>query len=131
MLGKEDSMVIQALVKRGVYLCDIARQLGVHPKTVEPDVSAWSGAESDAQRVDTSAGSVSRAVRSAAGAGRLERCRDPAGAASARFPGRNLDRARYMRPKRALWRGRAGVLVLHGARLACCTSHRRLMIERF
>ena len=27
-------MVIQALVKRGVYLCDIARQLGVHPKTV-------------------------------------------------------------------------------------------------
>jgi transposase len=34
MLGKEDFMVIQALVKRGVYLCDIARQLGVHPKTV-------------------------------------------------------------------------------------------------
>jgi transposase len=34
MLGKEDFMVIQALVRRGVYLCDIARQLGVHPKTV-------------------------------------------------------------------------------------------------
>jgi transposase len=34
MLGKEDFMVIQALVKRGVYVCDIARQLGVHPKTV-------------------------------------------------------------------------------------------------
>jgi transposase len=27
-------MVIQALVRRGVYVCDIARQLGVHPKTV-------------------------------------------------------------------------------------------------
>ena len=27
-------MVIQALVQRGVYLCDIAEQLGVHPKTV-------------------------------------------------------------------------------------------------
>lgn len=27
-------MVIQALVQRGVYVCDIARQLGVHPKTV-------------------------------------------------------------------------------------------------
>ena len=27
-------MVIQALVKRGVYLCDIAGQLGVHPRTV-------------------------------------------------------------------------------------------------
>ena len=34
MLGKEDFMVIQALVKRGVYICDIARQLGLHPKTV-------------------------------------------------------------------------------------------------
>ena len=27
-------MVIQALVRRGVYLCDIAGQLGVHPRTV-------------------------------------------------------------------------------------------------
>jgi len=27
-------MVIQALVQRGVYVCDIARQLGLHPKTV-------------------------------------------------------------------------------------------------
>ncbi len=30
----EDFMTIQALVKRGVYLCDIAAQLEVHPKTV-------------------------------------------------------------------------------------------------
>jgi transposase len=34
MLGLEDFMTIQALVKRGVYLCDIAEQLEVHPKTV-------------------------------------------------------------------------------------------------
>jgi Helix-turn-helix domain len=34
MLEPEDFMVIQALVKRGVYLCDIAGQLGVHPRTV-------------------------------------------------------------------------------------------------
>lgn len=34
MLGLEDFMTIQALVKRGVYLCDIAAQLGVHAKTV-------------------------------------------------------------------------------------------------
>jgi transposase len=34
MLGSEDFMVIQALVQRGVYLCDIAQQLGVHPRTV-------------------------------------------------------------------------------------------------
>lgn len=34
MLGLEDFMAIQALVKRGVYLCDIAQPFGVHPKTV-------------------------------------------------------------------------------------------------
>ena len=35
MLAQEDFMVIQALVKRGVYQRDIAEQLGVHPKTVQ------------------------------------------------------------------------------------------------
>jgi len=34
MLGKEDFIVIQALARRGVYLRDIADELGVHPKTV-------------------------------------------------------------------------------------------------
>ena len=34
MLMKEDFAVIKALAKRGVYLKDIAAELGVHPKTV-------------------------------------------------------------------------------------------------
>ena len=34
MLSKEDFMVIQALVRRGVYQRDIAARLGVHPRTV-------------------------------------------------------------------------------------------------
>jgi len=34
MLRKEDVMVIQALAQRGLYLCDIAKQVGVHPRTV-------------------------------------------------------------------------------------------------
>ena len=34
MLKKEDFAVIKALAKRGVYLKDIAAELGVHPKTV-------------------------------------------------------------------------------------------------
>jgi transposase len=34
MLSKEDFAVIKALFKRGVYLKDIAVELGVHPKTV-------------------------------------------------------------------------------------------------
>ncbi len=35
MLKKEDYAVIKALVKRGVYVKDIAAELGVHPKTVQ------------------------------------------------------------------------------------------------
>lgn len=34
MLASEDFMTIQALVKRGVYRCDIAEHLGIHPRTV-------------------------------------------------------------------------------------------------
>ena len=34
MLSKEDFAVIKALNQRGVYLKDIAAELGVHPKTV-------------------------------------------------------------------------------------------------
>ena len=34
MLRREDVMVIQVLAKRGLYLCDIAKQVGVHPRTV-------------------------------------------------------------------------------------------------
>jgi transposase len=34
MVGKEDFAVIKALRHRGVYITDIATQLGVHPKTV-------------------------------------------------------------------------------------------------
>jgi hypothetical protein len=33
MQGREDFVTIQALVRRGVYLCDIAQELGVHPRT--------------------------------------------------------------------------------------------------
>src|SRR5215510_1213671 len=38
MLGLEDFMTIHALVERGVYRCDMAEQLGVHPKTVSRTV---------------------------------------------------------------------------------------------
>ncbi len=34
MLRKEDFRVIDALARRGLYLCDIAKQVGVHPRTV-------------------------------------------------------------------------------------------------
>ncbi|MDF0675723.1 MAG: hypothetical protein P0120_15595 [Nitrospira sp.] len=34
MLRKEDFTVIQALAQRGLYLCDITNQVGVHLRTV-------------------------------------------------------------------------------------------------
>jgi transposase len=34
MLRKEDFMMIHTLAQRGLYLCDIAKQVGVHPRTV-------------------------------------------------------------------------------------------------
>lgn len=34
MLRKEDCMVIHALAQRGLYVCDIAKQMGGHPRTV-------------------------------------------------------------------------------------------------
>jgi IS30 family transposase len=34
MLDREDWMHIKAQIERGVYQRDIARELGVHPKTV-------------------------------------------------------------------------------------------------
>jgi IS30 family transposase len=34
MLRKEDCMVIHALARRGLYVCDIAKQVGVPPRTV-------------------------------------------------------------------------------------------------
>lgn len=34
MLRREDFMVIDALAQRGLYVCDIAKQVGVHPRTI-------------------------------------------------------------------------------------------------
>ena len=64
MLGLEDFMTIQALVKRGVYLCDIAEQLGVHPKTVSRAVQRG-GARIDRPTAPDRGGSRGRAGPSA------------------------------------------------------------------
>ena len=54
-------MVIQALVRRGVYVCDIARQLGVHPKTVSRALARGARADAGTATADEPARSVSRA----------------------------------------------------------------------
>lgn len=50
MLGKEDFAVIQALRRRGVYLRDIAVELGVHPKTVSRALKRGGAPEKRRQR---------------------------------------------------------------------------------
>jgi transposase len=50
MLRQEDLLMIQALVARGVYLRDIAQQLGVHPKTVRRAVKRGSAPVSGRKR---------------------------------------------------------------------------------
>ena len=43
MLRKEDFMMIHTVAQSGLYLCDIAKQVGVHPRTVRRAL-AWGGA---------------------------------------------------------------------------------------
>ena len=109
MLGKEDFAVIEALARRGVYRSDIARELGVHPKTVSRALKRG-GAPSGCRRprgsklgphremVDRllseavwNAVVIFREIQVKGYAGRITVLRD------------------YIRPKRALRRGRATV----------------------
>lgn len=50
MLSKEDFAVIKALQKRGVYLKDIAAEVGVHPKTVRRAIDRGSAPKKRRQR---------------------------------------------------------------------------------
>jgi transposase len=50
MLSKEDFAVIRALQQRGVYLKDIAEQLGVHPKTVRRALKRGGPPQKERQR---------------------------------------------------------------------------------
>jgi IS30 family transposase len=73
MLAPEDFMVIQALVKRGVYLCDIAGQLGVHPRTVRRALQRGGAPTRAREPAGQSAGSVPAGRRSARGGRGVER----------------------------------------------------------
>ena len=53
MLKKEDFAVIKALSKHGVYLKDIAAELGVHPKTVSRALKRGSAPASASARANT------------------------------------------------------------------------------
>ncbi|HZU86252.1 MAG TPA: IS21 family transposase [Anaerolineaceae bacterium] len=50
MIRKEDYMVIKALKQRGVYIKDIAEQIGVHPKTVSRALKEGSAPQRERKR---------------------------------------------------------------------------------
>src|SRR3970040_1112674 len=50
MLNKEDFAVIKVLQKRGVYLKDIAAEVGVHPKTIRRAIERGSARERKRKR---------------------------------------------------------------------------------
>jgi len=109
MLSKEDLVTIQALHRRGVYQVDIARQLGIHPRTVRRALqrkTAPTGARRRRQskldpfkaQIDAllaegvwNAQVILREIQSAGYSGRVSILRD------------------YIRPKRELRSGRATV----------------------
>ncbi len=109
MLRKEDFLVIQALVKRGVYLCDIARQLGVHPKTVSRALARGSAPVPQRRRgpsrLDPYRAQVDRLLAEGVwNAKVIFRELQAAG-----YPGQLSILRDYIRPKRALRPGRATV----------------------
>jgi transposase len=53
MLRKEDKAVIKSLHRRGVFLKDIAEELGVHPKTVSRVLKSDPGTEQERQRPES------------------------------------------------------------------------------
>ena len=103
--------MIQALVQRGVYVCDIARQLGVHPKTVESGAGARERADADAAAGATSLLDPYRAqVDQLLAEGVWNARGDLPGAAGAAATTAKLSILRdYIRPKRALRPSRATV----------------------
>ena len=76
MLAKEDFMVIQALVKRGVYQRDIAQAVGVHPKTVQRAVKRGAAPLPRPGRRPSLLDPYRAPDRRLAGRGGLERGRD-------------------------------------------------------
>jgi IS30 family transposase len=50
MLKKEDFAMIKALDQHGVYIKDIAAELGVHPKTVSHVLKRWEAPNRERKR---------------------------------------------------------------------------------
>jgi transposase len=109
MLSKEDYVVIKALKQRGVYLKDIAAELGIHPKTVSRALKRGGASKRAHQRreskLDPYKGTVDRLLAEGVwNAVVIFREIQAAG-----YEGKSTILREYIAPKRALRQGRATV----------------------
>ena len=74
MLSQEDFVVIQALVRRGVYQKDIAAEMGVSPKTVSRAVKRGSAPKRERTRRGSKLGPYEATVNRLLGGNRTADC---------------------------------------------------------
>ena len=109
MLSKEDYAVIKALQKRGVYIKDIAEEIGVHPKTVSRALAREGAPERKRQKrgskLDVYKDTVDRLLSDGVwNAVVIQREIEAEG-----YTGGSSILREYIAPKRALRQGRATV----------------------
>lgn len=109
MLSKEDYAVIKALKKRGVYVKDIAAELGVHPKTVSRALERGSAPvpkrKHRSSKLDRYKGQIDQLLQEGVwNAAVIYREIQAAG-----YEGKPTILREYIAPKRALRAGRATV----------------------
>ena len=109
MLSKEDYAVIKALKKRGVYVKDIAAELGVHPKTVSRALERGSAPapkrKQRSSKLDPYKGQIDQLLQEGVwNAAVIYREIQAAG-----YEGKATILREYIAPKRALRAGRATV----------------------
>jgi transposase len=109
MLSKEDYAVIKALKQRGVYLKDIAAELGMHPKTVSRALQRGGAAQRPAQARESKLDPYKATVDRLLAAGVWNAVVIYREIQAEGYDGKPTMLREYITPKRALRQGRATV----------------------
>lgn len=109
MLKKEDYAVIKALKQRGVYVKDIAAELGVHPKTVSRALKRGGAPQRPHQRRESKLGPYKASVDRLLAEGVWNAVVIYREIQAAGYTGQQTILREYIAPKRALRQGRATV----------------------
>jgi transposase len=109
MLSKEDYAVIKALKQRGVYLKDIAAELGIHPKTVSRALKRGSAPKRAPQRRESKLDAYKATVDRLLAEGVWNAVVIYREIQAEGYEGKSTILREYITPKRALRQGRATV----------------------